>query len=537
MTAAARSAERSPQRPSFPTPTAPDEPPQPSGPNDYGGRVSPQPELPNGFARDEILIWTNKQRRRRKARATLVELNVMRATLGEGCNWRSGRCDLSLEGLRARAGCSRSQLFRTLDRLEELGIFEPRQKVRQCFKICRHTILKGWRGFRACHRLRKAQARAQGRTRASGCVAHHGRVTIRWFASNVEEVEKAFGTAPLKVPRKRAYGTTTRKPRNGSKRRVEAPAASTANGTADENPYGTPHPGSPSPKTANKPTLTLRTTVRSGARAERANNTRESTAPAARRARLDAQTSHGLDARASRDSLPRAFDGFPGTPPREASTAPPPATPPAEVSACDLAPESESTGGTRAPAMPPESLASNIDAVLAEDRAQSGTTLARDPGTPYERRALGALILAGGWSGAELCEVVRGLPLLRFDHGRSIRSWVGSEARMQRAIEALRARAAREARKERSKLAPRPTNAPLSPLPPPIDPAVRNAHQVAIERGDWGAAMALSEAAVQRELEARAALAGVELEALPSDVGEVPILTIQALIDERKRDQ
>lgn len=387
-------------------------PQQPTAPNEYGGRVALQRDLGPGFDVGFMRRHFRKLRRRRRAQITRVENHVADAILLD-TDWTTGVCRASTMGLADRAGCSRSQLFEVLKSFEGRGVIEIREVVDPCFANCTNTIAPGWKGFRACNAMRAAAKRAG---RPFTCVAHHGCTTICWRPRNVAELDEAFADRepkPLRRPKGARQGVAYRTPTRAACR------------TDVQEPYRTPNPGSRDPlDTARSPAPSPDS--RPGARARSAHEDdaarsatpRSSAPPPPAPSSPPATPRETTPMRAEARPTPeRAFDGFAHRDP-----SPPP----------------KSTEGTRAEsepfAAPP---AEDVDAVLAADRARDGTTLARVPATPSERGCIAAE-LAGGWTVEQLVAVVHGLVLLEHDHGRSVASWAGKPARMQRAIDAWR---------------------------------------------------------------------------------------------------
>lgn len=203
---------------------------QHAAPNTYGGRVAEQTALPTGprYHVDEQLRQLARLARRSLAPLSRVELAIARAVLLHA-DWRTGRCELSTMSLFARAACSRSQGFAALARLEGLGVIGEREVIDPCFADCRHVVgVTGWKGFRACNRLRTAARRAGA---PFTCVAHHGRTTLRWLPRTLADLENVLRELEPKPVRRPAYRTPTR----------------AACRTGVEDPYRTPHPSSPSP--------------------------------------------------------------------------------------------------------------------------------------------------------------------------------------------------------------------------------------------------------------------------------------------------
>jgi hypothetical protein len=370
-----------------PSPSSPPEGRPP--PNEYGGRVSLQPELPvpGGFDVGDQRKYLAKQRRRRRSKIQRVENRVMDAILAN-THFETGVCGASTMGLVERAQCSRSQLFEVLNTLEGRGVIEERASIDPHFAECTHTIVEGWEGFRVCNRMRAAARRAGV---PFTCVAHHGWTLIRWRPQRVSALEAAFEDRAPNTPR-RPKGAA-------AKARANRTPTGSLYRTDVEDINRTPNPGSQDPSTVSG-TSSSSPAERSGARA---------------------RSAHEDDA--TRSAAPRS-SAPPSSPPPSPPAAPRPTTPeravPARVSptqafdgfaprvvANDPAEESREAGRARVgPASKPP--ADDVNAVLAAHREHAaGESLAAYPATSWERHLV-ELALAV-WTVAELVLAMRGV--------------------------------------------------------------------------------------------------------------------------------
>lgn len=184
--------------------------PEPEVLRSVNPRIPVQPELAFGAPPDldgcEAVLRTLLRSRRRALpkgilRVGLVITSAKTRQRERITDARTGRCDLSMEAIVARAHYDRSRVFVAIDVLIALGCVE-RVKVFPDFGIC--DVLTGAdvrpggrlkETFRACLRARERLA-AEGTPRT--CIAHHGRTELRWTAIPGRELGPLL-TDPKKV--------------------------------------------------------------------------------------------------------------------------------------------------------------------------------------------------------------------------------------------------------------------------------------------------------------------------------------------------
>lgn len=514
-------------------------------------RRSPQlVHFRRSVAWQSLTRWIASELRRGVSALTGVELAVLAAIVSTGDS-QTGRCDSSPEWLCKLANVSRESFFRALRRLDD-GASDGRGQRNDAKNPRREPprpplgiVRRQWTGIEMA-RCELTKRDCDRHTRAKhkpGCEFHHGRIILWLEVATAEELAKKLaGEEPLPV-RSRPADKPTRPPGYRSRgRSVKRPYATSETPSYDTSTGGacaTSHSGS---------LVTSRIDLTSSS-ALCCVASLSAEVPAARTADTPtAPVQENLQA-----TLPRAFDGFEGTrsresdaPPARVSVAPPQSSvtssPPAENA---HGTESESTDGGRARAVPLPSQ------VHARELVAIGVLWAR-LGMPLDR--FGRKALANrhdeGISLEDLACAAHGAAGCAFARTRSRHGPVAvALARGSVAEYAHRGRKRREREREHALAAAAeaardrafPSTArvrvvrPANDAPPRAEELARELSVLTpVQRAMTRAELERNRTRQLDQLELLAAEHD-ELEDGGDDVGEIPIISVRALIEEAKR--